>query len=327
MHSSPRVTSLVLAAAALYCAGAASASQSPISGLSGVNLAGLDFGSDIWATAPAFPHDYLAPPMDQIQHFSSQGVNVFRIPFLWEYMEPNGPGTGLDSSFFGMYDSYVQQALSQGAYVIVDPHNYARWNDEPHDLDQLAWQTTLQGVVNTIRGQGATSQTILLPGTDFTSAGALQYTNWAFLSEITDPAGGTDLLHFDLHIYFDATSDGVSPECVTNHISDILQPLATFLEGEGRKGFVSELGGGSTSSCETYLGQALGFIKSNPNAYAGFTAWAGGAMPSSYALTLSPNGNQDVPIWNIAIQPNLYSSSAVKAKRFERHSRKALASH
>ena len=131
--------------------------------LDSVNLAGLDFGSDIWATAPAFPHDYLAPPMDQIQHFcmylqqifaialadipypptASQGVNVFRIPFrefravcysgkisaklslpapVWEYMEPNGPGTGLDSSFFGMYDSYVQQALSQGAYVIVDPH-------------------------------------------------------------------------------------------------------------------------------------------------------------------------------------------------------------
>lgn len=37
---------------------------------------------------------------------------------------------------------------------------------QPHDLDVPTWATTLQWVVNTIRSVGATSQTILLAGTE-----------------------------------------------------------------------------------------------------------------------------------------------------------------
>ncbi|CAD6564569.1 MAG: hypothetical protein CYPHOPRED_004081 [Cyphobasidiales sp. Tagirdzhanova-0007] len=345
MRSPPRAPYLILGAAALYCAGAASASQSPVSGLSGINLAGLDFGSDVWANAPSTPHSYSVPPMDQIAHFASQGVNVIRLPFLWQYMEPQGPGSGLDPTYFGLYDSYVQNALSKGVHVIIDPHNYGRWDnqiigqssvtneqfnslwDEPHDLDQWPWQTTLQSAVTAIRGLGANTQTILLPGINYTAASAFQSTNWAFLSDITDPAGGTDLLLFDLHIYFDANSAGVSPNCQTNHISDVLQPVANFLVEKGRKGFVSELGGGSTGSCEPILGQALGFIKSNPDAYAGFTVWAAGGFAPSYALSLVPNGDQDQPIWNSAVKPNLYSPNAQKAKRLERHTRTTHLKH
>lgn len=41
---------------------------------------------------------------------------------------------------------------------------------QPHDLDVATWATTLQWVVNTIRSVGATSQMILLPGTEYGSA-------------------------------------------------------------------------------------------------------------------------------------------------------------
>lgn len=43
--------------------------------------------------------------------------------------------------------------------------------NEPHDLDINTWADTVQVVVTAIRNAGATSQYILLPGTDYTSAG------------------------------------------------------------------------------------------------------------------------------------------------------------
>lgn len=69
----------------------------------------------------------MAPPMDQINHFVSQGVNVIRLPFGWQYME-SSPGAGLKADFFAQYDKYVQAALSAGTYVILDLHKYVDLN-------------------------------------------------------------------------------------------------------------------------------------------------------------------------------------------------------
>lgn len=65
---------------------------------------------------------YVAPPISQITHFTNQGVNVIRLPFGWQRIEPNGAGTGISSSFLAEYDNYVQTALKAGAYVILDLH-------------------------------------------------------------------------------------------------------------------------------------------------------------------------------------------------------------
>jgi endoglucanase len=42
-------------------------------------------------------------------------------------MTPTLGGT-ISSSFFSTYQTTVNAALATGAYVIVDLHNYARWN-------------------------------------------------------------------------------------------------------------------------------------------------------------------------------------------------------
>jgi endoglucanase len=36
--------------------------------------------------------------------------------------------TILDATFFAQYDALVRAALDAGAYVMLDLHNYARWN-------------------------------------------------------------------------------------------------------------------------------------------------------------------------------------------------------
>jgi len=123
-------------------------------------------------------------------------------------------------------------ASSGAAMCIVDLHNYARWNgkviaqtaggptneqfasvwsqiatkykdipqvafdimNEPHDIPDLkAWGNSSQVAVTAIRNAGATKQVILLPGTGFTSAETFVSSGSAdILSQITNPAGGTD---------------------------------------------------------------------------------------------------------------------------------------
>jgi endoglucanase len=42
--------------------------------------------------------------------------------------------------------------------------------NEPHDLNVTTWATSVQAAVTAIRNAGATSQYILMPGDQYTSA-------------------------------------------------------------------------------------------------------------------------------------------------------------
>ncbi|KAF3013692.1 hypothetical protein E8E14_001844 [Neopestalotiopsis sp. 37M] len=65
-------------------------------------------------------------------HVDQNKVNLFRIAFLLERMNP--PATGLGATFNETHFDYFKQAvdyvtLTKGAYAILDPHNYMRYND------------------------------------------------------------------------------------------------------------------------------------------------------------------------------------------------------
>ncbi|THH19988.1 hypothetical protein EW146_g1281 [Bondarzewia mesenterica] len=206
--------------------------------LGGVNTAGYDFSV---ATDGSFNGTGTTPPASQYEHFASEGVNIFRILFLlpaafaWQLMTPTVGGT-ISTSFFARYDATVQAALSASTspYVIIDLHNYARWNgsiigqggptndefasiwsqlaakyadepriifgimNEPHDIPSIsAWADSVQVAVNAIRAAGATSQYLLMPGSSWSSAQALPTEAGPFLLNVTDPIGGTSKLLFD----------------------------------------------------------------------------------------------------------------------------------
>jgi len=48
-------------------------------------------------------------------------MNIFRIPFKWERLQPT-LGQAFDSSQESALDSIVNYATGKGIYVIVDPH-------------------------------------------------------------------------------------------------------------------------------------------------------------------------------------------------------------
>lgn len=325
------VASLLLAAAA--------AGVSAFGPFGGVNEAGFDFtvytnGS---FTGPGTP-----PPTAQFQHFASQGVNLFRIPFAWQEATPS-VGGNLDQGFLSRYDPIVNAALATGAHVIVDLHNYARFNgqiinqggptnaqyaslwsqlathfksqdriifgimNEPHDLpNNSLWPPAVQAAVNAIRQAGATSQTILIPGSSWSSAQALPTELGPALLTITDPAGGTDKLVFDVHKYLDADNSGTHTNCVTDNVA-VLQTLNSWLSQNGRQALLSETGGGrSDASCFTALNNELAFVKNNPSTFAGFAVWSAGAFDTTYELSVTPNPDgTDAPLWINAVKPNL----------------------
>lgn len=322
----------------------ASASTSTSSGalpyLGGVNTAGYDFSVD---TDGDFTGTGDVPPAWQYAHFADEGANIFRIPFAWQLMTPTLGGS-INTTFFDTeYDVTVQAALATGAYVIVDLHNYARWNggiigqggptnaeyasiwtqltsyygnntkvifglmNEPHDLDSIPdWADSLQYVVDAVREAGSINY-LLLPGSSWSSAAELPTEAGPYLLNITDPLGGTDKLVFDVHQYLDSDDSGTSSTCVTNN-TGVLQTLVTWLQENGnRQAILSETGGGSdSSSCETYLAEELAFIKENQASITGFSIWAAGAFDTTYTLSVTPDSDgTDQPLWTIAVEPYL----------------------
>jgi len=196
-------------------------------------------------------------------------------------------GGELDAANLDKYDQLMQACLTTGAFCVIDIHNYARFNDkiiaqdddgptdaqfadlwaqlatkyksetkvvfgvmnEPHDVDIGIWGKSVQAAVTAIRTAGAADQMILLPGNNFTSAGAfIENGSAAALSLINNPDGTNTSLVFDVHRYLDVDNSGTHAECTTDNIDDTFVPLAAFLKANGRQAILSETGGGNTTS-------------------------------------------------------------------------------
>lgn len=91
----------------------------------GTNLSGAEYGNP--RTANVHGTNYIYPNNAEIDYFVAKGMNTFRVPFRWERMQPtlNGP---LNSAELNRLKSVVSYATSKGAHVVLDPHNYARYD-------------------------------------------------------------------------------------------------------------------------------------------------------------------------------------------------------
>ncbi|KAF4625619.1 hypothetical protein G7Y89_g12550 [Cudoniella acicularis] len=277
----------------------------------------------------------------QMAHFvKDDHMNIFRLPVGWQYITGGNLGGPLQSSNLAKYDGLVQSCLKTGSVCIVDIHNYARWNgkiigqggptndqfvnlwkqiatkyksndkiafgvmNEPHEVDINKWADTVQLVVDAIRGAGATTQMILLPGNDYTSAGKyLSNGSGAALIKITNPDNSTTNLIFDVHKYLDSDNSGTHTECVTDNIKDAFDPLATWLRTNNRQALLTETGGGNTASCAKYLCAEIAFLNANSDVYLGYVGWGAGSFGPTYELDETPTGSGS----------NMQDTSLVKA--------------
>ncbi|KAK7458270.1 cellulase [Colletotrichum acutatum] len=260
----------------------------------------------------------------QMNHFvQNDKLNMFRLPVGWQFLVNNQIGQ-LNAANLGKYDQVMQKCLATGAHCMLDIHNFARWNggiigqggptddqfvslwtqlatkykdnanvvfelmNEPHDLDVKLWAATCQKVVTAIRGAGAASQMILLPGTNFNSAEFLVSSGSAeALAAITNPDGTTDNLIIDVHKYLDEDNSGTHKPCTTDNVESF-RTVAEFLRAKGRKGLVSETGASSDASCFTSFCAQNTFINQNSDVFIGLVGWAAGSFSTDYVLSLTP---------------------------------------
>ncbi len=94
----------------------------------GVNLSGAEFGQ---TNLPGvYNTDYTYPTDAEVDYFISKGLNTFRLPFRWERLQQSQNAT-LDPTELARMTSFVDYATSKGAYVLLDPHNFARYYPMP----------------------------------------------------------------------------------------------------------------------------------------------------------------------------------------------------
>lgn len=224
------------------------------------------------------------------------------MPVGWQFLVNNNLGGPLDPTNTAAYDKLVMGCVNAGAQMcIIDIHNYARYNgkiiaqdaggptneqytsllgqlatkyanvsqvafdimNEPHDMPSLpAWANSSQLAVNAIRAAGATTQQILIPGTDFTSAATFANVSGPSLLGVKTPDGGTENILFNVHKYLDSDGSGTHANCVTNNIDTAFAPLAAFLRQNNRTAILTETGGGPNDpTCLQMLCQQNNFIK------------------------------------------------------------------
>jgi endoglucanase len=322
-----------LAALTAACAGTPehdqTSCQSEPQSLRGVNLAGADFGED--ELPGVYDQSYTYPTPDEVDYFVGKGMNVFRVPFRWERLQPE-LGGDFDPDEQARLQAIVEYATAQGASVLVDPHNYARYAgaligegpsvqefagfwarlaqlfsenprvlfglmNEPHDVAAEDWLAAANAAVAAIRDAGATNL-ILVPGTNWTGAESWS-DDWGFgrnaevMQGLVDPA---DHFLFEVHQYLDADSSGSGSECVSEAIGEQrLTEFTGWLRSHSYRGFLGEFGAPATPTCLAALDNTLSHVDANADVWAGWTYWAAGPWWDDYSFSVEPAGGVDKP--------------------------------
>lgn len=292
----------------------------------GVNLASGEFASN--KLPGRYGYDYVYPDKKTASPFSDAGMNTVRLPFRWERIQSK-PFGELSSVEMERLDSSIND-LSEFSTIILDLHNYARYNgevldvdnggdmladlwtrlakryagnpkiafglmNEPFTIDAKSWRTIVDQVIGAIRETGA-SNLVLVPGTRWTGGhswthGGAKANSVAFAG-FTDPG---DNFLFEIHQYLDANSSGTSTDCVSpSVIRSRLSELTHWLREEGQRALLAEFGAADNAACLSALTAILDYMEENDDAWSGWTYWAGGAWWGDYPMSVQPKEGGEV---------------------------------
>jgi endoglucanase len=303
--------------------------------LVGVNLPSAAFGESRkgqHGTSYVYPVESFAPGYKSPSYFVSKGMNTFRLAFLWERIQPK-LGETLDPKETERLVTATEELLRLGAWVILDLHNYARYDNiligstavkiddfadvwrrlaalfkdkdrvvvglmnEPHDMRTETWIEAANAGIAAVREAGS-KHLILVPGNHWSSAKAWYddfygTPNAKALLGIVDPLSK---VVFEAHTYLDADASGTDGSCVSDTIGlERLQPFTRWLRENGKLGFVGEFGAGGSKVCINALSAMLRSIWDNPDIYLGWTYWSAGPMWRHDYFTLIEPHSGDAP--------------------------------
>ncbi|OAX53710.1 glycoside hydrolase family 5 protein [Xanthomonas graminis] len=293
----------------------------------GVNLSGAEVSS---SKKPGVLNvDYFYPSDADYAYFAGKGMNIVRLPVLWERLQPKPQGR-LDSVQLALIKAAARQARAHHMRLILDIHNYASYHyrrigsaavpiktfsdlwqrlawefkdddnvvfglmNEPHDISPGLWAAAAQSAVDTIRAAGARNL-IMVPGALWSGAHSWYSTvdgesNATALASLYDPLQRTAI---EVHQYLDPDSSGTSVACVSpSAATKRLVGFTNWLRKTRHIGFLGEFGASHHPVCQQALDDMLGYIEQNSRLWLGWTAWAGGAWWNvHYAFNLQPDAD------------------------------------
>lgn len=268
----------------------------------GINLAGAEF--------KAIGGRWSWPSMDNANYYLSLGVSIFRLPFLWERLQPEVLKS-LDERAMSGLDQYVQLLTAAGATVVLDAHNYGRrdgspigetdprvttehfadfWAklaerygrselvwfglmNEPHDQDPNQNLKAQNRACASIRSSGGIGK-VLFSGTAWTGAHSwITSGNSRVMEGAHDSAGN---YAYDMHQYLDRGFGGSNVMAVEGAGATVLLPAHAWAKRRNVQIFIGEFSTGDSPESLIELTAMLDFIVANPDVFIGATYWAGG---------------------------------------------------
>ena len=170
--------------------------------------------------------------------------------------------------------------------------------NEPNIQSPTQWKATAVAAINAIRAV-STTQTILIPGTYFTTAATWTTNgNSEAWTGYTDPAGGPFM--FEMHQYLDQNYSGTSSDCVPGYGSSVLTSTTAWLAANGYKAFLGEFdwyndfgksGGVVSPQCQAEGTALLHAMQFSPNQWAGWTWWGSGPWAWNNGVNLDPGAD------------------------------------
>lgn len=322
--------------------------------LVGVNLSGAEFGS-----GTHYGWNYIYPNDAEIDYYASKGVNVIRLPFLWERLQPTLNGS-LDSDELARIDSVVSYAASKGVQVILDPHDYGGYGgnlvgssavldsafasfwgqladhfkaagnvmfglmNEPNQQTATSWLRSENAAIASIRQAGAT-QEILVQGS-YWDGGASWTTsdNAAVIGTgIVDPANN---YAFEVHEYLDSDASGTHPNVVSTSVGvDRLTAITAWAEQNGARLFLGEFGVAQDQTSLTAMQNMLTYMSQHSDVWQGATYWGAGPWWGNYMYSIEPTDGVDKPQIQILEQFTPAGMAAAAAAAAEAAAAAALA--
>jgi endoglucanase len=303
----------------------------------GVSLAGAEFavepsGSTFRGT---YGVDYIYPNRSEVDYFKSKGMNVIRLPFQWENLQPSLNGA-FSSAELNRLKTFVTQTTAKGVNVVLDPHNYARYNgniigsakvpnsafanfwsrlagqfknndkvffalmNEPHDMPTEQWVSAANAAITAIRNTGA-GNLILVPGNGWTGAWTWD-SNWygtanaKAMLNIRDP---NNWYMIEVHQYMDKDAAGFAEDCVSTTIGvERLKTFTAWLRKNNLKGFLGEFASGRNAQCYQALNNMVAYLENNGDVWRGWTYWAAGPWWGD-SNSLEPQNGRDKPQMDI----------------------------
>ncbi|HWW99457.1 glycoside hydrolase family 5 protein [Collimonas sp.] len=320
--------SIVTLFAALFClpSMAACLDGKP---LAGVNLSGAEFAAEK-LPGKVFT-DYVYPDLDEMRLFQSMGMNTFRLPFLWERVQPQLFGE-LDQAELQHIKDSVAAASSIGVCLILDVHNFGQYRgnpigsqqvpraalidlwqrllgnfqdpsnvafdlmNEPAKLPTAEWAATAQATLSALRRKGS-RHLIMVPGGSWSGAHS-----WYAKDGLVSNAEAFRFFHdpldnymIEVHQYADADFSGTGNDCVAPaRLSAIMADVALWATSTRRRLFLGEFGVPANQPCLAALAAMTDAIKGNP-AWGGWTYWAAGQWLATYPFSVQPDGNGERP--------------------------------